>query len=293
MARTKQTARKDGEGPKIASLAASKGKKSRKGKPEHMFVKKYRRVKQNVRALKEIRAAQKACELCIYKAPFRRVVRDVSDQCVDNLRWYTTALDCIQEAAEDYLIEFFIDAIMLAAHAHRVTLMERDTHTLGMLRHRTDNLCHPVDFVDTKMRDILLIPPYRKPKITMKITEVYEEDLHDRVTRLNILKKEQLEEQQKLKKKEVKDDEPSKKLKAKVLKKEDSPKKGPRRLQLEEIHRKQTLINNSILKLHSEVKVEITEEGKIYHRAISNDDLNIFLSPDKEVNDNVIFCALW
>ena len=194
MARTKQTARKEGHGPHLAqATAAGKGKRSRKGKPQHLFKQKAKRVSANINALREIRKAQKVTTLCILKAPFRRLVREISERCVDNCKWYTIALDCLQFAAEDYLIEFFIDAILLAAHSLRVTLMIKDANTLNMLRHRMNMLVHPVDFVDKRMRDILMVPPTRKPKDSVVIIEITDEDLHERDTRANVIKRELFE----------------------------------------------------------------------------------------------------
>ena len=176
-------------------IGMGKGKRSRKGKPMHLFKQKAKRVKSNINALREIRKAQQVTTLCILKAPFRRLVREVSDAFKENLKWYTTALDCLQFAVEDYLIEFFIDAILLAAHALRVTLMVKDTNTLNMLRHRMNMLVHPVDFVDPRMRDILLVPPTRRPKDKIVIPEVTEEGIHERDTRANALRKELMEKQ--------------------------------------------------------------------------------------------------
>ena len=58
--------------------------------------------------------------------------------------------------------------------------MVKDSNTLKRLRWRYDKLLHPSDFVDNKMRDILMIPPARKPKEDLKIREV----LHNVNTRL-------------------------------------------------------------------------------------------------------------
>ena len=63
--------------------------------------------------------------------------------------------------------------MLVAAHAHRVTLMAKDFNTLARVRYRYDKLLHPVEWQDFKMRDILLIPPARKPKQDeVKIVEV-------------------------------------------------------------------------------------------------------------------------
>ena len=100
MAKTKQNTRKEGHGSHLTqAVVTGKGKRSRKGKPHHIFKQKAKRVSANINALREIRKAQKVTTLCIVKAPFRRLVRDISERCVDNCKWYTAA-DCLQFAAK-------------------------------------------------------------------------------------------------------------------------------------------------------------------------------------------------
>ena len=73
-----------------------------------------------------------------------RVVRDISDRlcsimksdAFDFVRWQFSALACIQEAAEDFLIDFFNDSYIAAAFAHRVTLMIPDFGLVIGLRYR-------------------------------------------------------------------------------------------------------------------------------------------------------------
>lgn len=65
-------------------------------------------------------------------------------------------------------------------------MLRRDSNTLAMLRFKNKLLTHAVDFVGPKMRNIIMIPPMRKPKDQIKITEVFEEDIHKRVTRANL-----------------------------------------------------------------------------------------------------------
>ena len=282
MARTKQTARKEGSGPPLASMAAGqgKGKRGRKGKPMHLFKQKARRVKSNINALREIRKAQKVTTLCILKAPFRRLVREISDICKDKLRWYTTALDCLQFAAEDYLIEFFIDSFLLAAHAIRVTLMIKDTNTLNMLRHRMNMLMHPVDFVDPRMRDILLIPPARKPKDNIVIEEIKEEDIHGRDTRANALKKEIMERQVAL-------------LKRKRIETQtEKMKKGRVEMEQEELDEREERLRSALERFRPMAKVVLKEENEEYLREMPDKDIYILLNPIKEVTDNVLFIAL-
>lgn len=54
-------------------------------------------------------------------------------------RWQAVALDCLQEAAEAFIVDFFSFAARAAAHAHRVTVMLADIHFISqfyqMLHH--------------------------------------------------------------------------------------------------------------------------------------------------------------
>ena len=61
--------------------------------------------------------------------------------------------------------KYFEDSMLVAAHAHRVTLMVKDFNTLSRVRWRYDKLLHPVEWQDFRMRDILLIPSTRKSKV--------------------------------------------------------------------------------------------------------------------------------
>ncbi|MCO5581734.1 hypothetical protein L7F22_035623 [Adiantum nelumboides] len=77
--------------------------------------------------LQELRRIECHMQPAIPHLPFQRVVRI-------KMRWANSALLCLQEIAEDYLVEFFSDGYILAAHAHRVTIMQRDSDTLRRLR---------------------------------------------------------------------------------------------------------------------------------------------------------------
>ena len=95
--------------------------------------------------------------------------------------------------------KYFEDAMLVAAHAHRVTLMVKDFNTLSRVRWRYDKLVHPVEWQDFKMRDILLIPPTRKSKVDeVKVVEV----THTKNTRGKAAYEESLK-QQKAKSKSV------------------------------------------------------------------------------------------
>ena len=87
------------------------------------------------------------------------------------------ALGTLQEACEDWHIEFFQDSYVLAAHAHRVTVMPRDTQSLRLLRFRYDSLLHPVPLNDSRMDRIISIPPIQRVRV-VEVTEA----CHSRVT---------------------------------------------------------------------------------------------------------------
>jgi histone H3 len=64
--------------------------------------------------------------LLIRKLPFQRVVRELAADLKSDLRFQSTALLALQEAAEAYLVAVFEDTNMCAIHAKRVTIMPRD-----------------------------------------------------------------------------------------------------------------------------------------------------------------------
>ena len=74
---------------------------------------------------REIKRYQRTTEPLLRRAPFQRLVREITQSIYkDNtLRWRTTSLAAIQEAAEAFLVQRFEDANLCAIHAGRVTIM--------------------------------------------------------------------------------------------------------------------------------------------------------------------------
>ena len=131
MARTKQTARKDA-GLKTAHKINSKN--ARKSSPASGAVKKSHRYRPGTVALREIRKYQKSTELLIRKLPFQRLVREVAQDCKNDLRFQGSAVMALQEAAEAYLVSLFEDTNLCAIHAKRVTIMPRDMQLARRIR---------------------------------------------------------------------------------------------------------------------------------------------------------------
>ena len=132
MARTKQTARKStgGKAPRPA-LAA---KAARKSAPASGGVKKAHRFRPGTVALREIRKYQKSTDLLIRKAPFARLVREISQDFKPDLRYQSHAIQALQEASEAYLVGLFDDTNLCAIHAKRVTSMPKDMQLARRIR---------------------------------------------------------------------------------------------------------------------------------------------------------------
>ena len=94
-------------------------------------------VKRRTHALKEIRKYQKSTDLLIRKAPFARLVKEIAMKIYpynDELRWQSSAIGCLQEASEAYLVSVLSECNLLAHHAKRVTIMQKDVHLVLELR---------------------------------------------------------------------------------------------------------------------------------------------------------------
>ena len=124
MARTKQTARKStgGKCPRM-SLNTRHGRRHR---VSIGGVKKPHRFRPGTVALREIRRYQKSTQLLIRKLPFQRLVREVTQNIQSDLRFQSTAILALQEAAESFLVRMFEDVNICAIHGGRVTIQPKD-----------------------------------------------------------------------------------------------------------------------------------------------------------------------
>jgi histone H3 len=132
MARTKQTARKSTGGKAPRKQIATKA--ARKSAPSAPGVKKPHRFRPGTVALREIRRYQKSTELLIRKLPFQRLVREIAQDSKNDLRFQSTAIAALQEAAEAYLVSLFEDVNLCAIHSKRVTIMVRDIQLARRIR---------------------------------------------------------------------------------------------------------------------------------------------------------------
>uniref|UniRef100_A0A915EAB1 Histone H2A/H2B/H3 domain-containing protein n=1 Tax=Ditylenchus dipsaci TaxID=166011 RepID=A0A915EAB1_9BILA len=119
MARTKQTAHKTAPRKALATKHAP-------GSSAAGGLKRPHRYRPGTVALREIRRYQKSTDLLIRKLPFQRLVREIAQEYKTELRFQSSAVVAIQEAAEAYLTGLFEDTNLCAIHAKRVTIMPKD-----------------------------------------------------------------------------------------------------------------------------------------------------------------------
>ncbi|KAM0879615.1 hypothetical protein ACQ4PT_034118 [Festuca glaucescens] len=124
MARTKQTAHKSTGGKAPRKQLATKA--ARKSALATSAMKKPHRFRPGTIALREIRKYQKSTKLLIRKLRFQRLIREIMQDFKTDLRFQSSAVSALQEAAETYLVGIFEDTNLCAIHAKRVTIMPKD-----------------------------------------------------------------------------------------------------------------------------------------------------------------------
>ena len=73
-------------------------------------------------------------QLLIRAIPFQRLVREIAQSFKSDLRFQSTAILALQEAAESYLVGMFEDTNLCAIHAKRVTIMPKDIQLARRIR---------------------------------------------------------------------------------------------------------------------------------------------------------------
>ena len=93
-------------------------------------VRKRRRYRPGTVALREIARYQKSTELLIRKIPFQRLLREISQEvCLEkdipNVKYQSTAILALQEAAEDFLVRMFSQVNDIAICGKLVTIQHK------------------------------------------------------------------------------------------------------------------------------------------------------------------------
>ena len=134
MARTKHTARKATSSKAPRKSVADKSAKGKAPNVATPGVKRPHRFKPGTVSLREIRRFQKSTELLIRKLPFQRLVREIANDFKTDLRFQSSAVLALQEAAEAYMVGLFEDTNLCAIHAKRVTIMPKDIQLARRIR---------------------------------------------------------------------------------------------------------------------------------------------------------------
>ena len=127
---------KSGKLPIKGGKQPQKHKLVRRDKPVTGGIKKSHRYQPGLVALREIRRYQQSNECLIKKAPFHKLIREISQEyrvCPDGpgtpsvqVNFQSTAISALQKATENFIVGLFEDVNFLAVHAKRVTVMPRD-----------------------------------------------------------------------------------------------------------------------------------------------------------------------
>ncbi len=93
-----------------------------------------RRYRPGTVALREIRKYQRSTKLLVPKMAVRRLVREVAEDHHAGLRFQTSAMLAMHEAAEAYVVDLFEDTNLCCMHAGRVTIGPRDMQLARRIR---------------------------------------------------------------------------------------------------------------------------------------------------------------
>ena len=130
--------------PTSKKIATKGGKQPRKHMLHRLLkwtsatggIKKPHRYHPGLLALHEICRYQQSTESLIRRTPFNKLIKEISQEyriCPEGprtpsvqVRFQSTALAALQEAAKNFLVGLFEDVNLLAVHAKRVTVMPHD-----------------------------------------------------------------------------------------------------------------------------------------------------------------------
>ena len=86
-------------------------------------------------ALREIRHFQRSVDLLIPLLPFQRLVREIAQECRMDLRFQSSAILALQEAAEAWLVSLFESVNLCCIHRGRITISPKDFYLVRRIHH--------------------------------------------------------------------------------------------------------------------------------------------------------------
>ena len=114
------------EGKKASATSIKAQHVISKSKQSTGALKQPHKYRPGTKALMEIQRYQKSTELLVCKLPFQRLVREVAQDYKTDLRFQSSAIVALQEAAESFLVGLFEDTNLCVIHAKCVTIMPKD-----------------------------------------------------------------------------------------------------------------------------------------------------------------------
>ena len=88
-------------------------------------------------ALREIRPFQRSVDLLIPLLPFQRLVHEIAQDCRMDLRFQSSAILALQEAAEAWLVSLFESINLCCIHRGRITISPKDFYLVCHIHHIT------------------------------------------------------------------------------------------------------------------------------------------------------------
>ena len=85
-----------------------------------------KRSNQSINALHEIKKYQNTTDLLIKIRPFLRLVKGIAYSYNTELKFQRAAIEALQEGSEAFLVRLFELTNILATHANRITILQRD-----------------------------------------------------------------------------------------------------------------------------------------------------------------------
>ena len=142
MARTKAEARRRRAGGGLGVTGGEVIKTETGTASGTVQVRKPHRYKPGTVALREIRRYQRGTGLLLKKLPFIRLVREIAQELILDIRFDKNAIPAIQEAAEQYLVEKLALAQSVAIYAGRETILIKDLQFACLLDKQTHGHIH-------------------------------------------------------------------------------------------------------------------------------------------------------
>lgn len=93
-----------------------------------------RRARPGTVALRDIRKYQRSTHLLLRRRPFQCLVREITGNIRKDFRIQSIALEILQHAVEDYIVQLFEDTVACAVHANRVTVTLKDLQLAMRIR---------------------------------------------------------------------------------------------------------------------------------------------------------------